>query len=99
MGILYTVMHHAFVNLDEDNNPCSETGKPCVSQEHTNEQESRSGVAVWLRRDYTGSDVDENDGQPFDEDETWAADFTSDEASMLYAEALASKFDAEIEDY
>ncbi len=51
------------------------------------------GFNVWLRDNEPGN------GEPFDSVDEWDADFKTEDAARLYAEALAAKFETEIDEY
>lgn len=95
----YTVMLHGFINLDCNNDPCRHSGLIMFSQEHWDyDLDGADGWNVWLRRDYPmrGTDTPQ---EPFDSHPDYDADFASVDAAMMYAEALAERFDCEIDAY
>jgi len=92
-AINYTVMLGAFIEMDEDNQFCRETGKPCVSDQYC-EHDDADKFHVWLRRDYLNAGLSKADSHP-----AYNADFTTLVGARVYARALAEQFEAEIDEY
>lgn len=89
MNLKYTSIElHGFINLDEDNNPCRETGKPKVSQEHEDHDSALcDGWNVWVRADYPFYPKD-GSPEPFTSIDPLDRDFETFDEAHAYGEAL-----------
>jgi hypothetical protein len=87
--IIYTSIElHGFVNLDEDNNLCRETGKPMLGQEHEDHDSPNcDGWNVWVRADYPNYPRD-GSPEPFTSIDALDRDFGTFEEAFAYGEAL-----------
>lgn len=94
-----TVMLHGLMFVDEDNNPCRETGNPVAAEEYCDGGEDPDMWNVWIRRDYTNRPLDGSCGEPFDSDPRFDRDYYTYALASLDAEALASLLGVEVEEY
>jgi len=85
-----TVMMHGFHRLDENNELCRDTGKPVVSEEHTDD--TPDAWNVWARLDFAS-------GEPFDSDPIHDRDFANYYEALSFAETIAAALDCELDEY
>lgn len=83
------VMLHGFVYLDEDNEPCRDTGKECRAEEYADHDPDAWNV--WVRLDYPDGEIDEIGDM--------SRDFVSFAAALDYAEKLVAENGWELEVY